>query len=338
MKYNVQAPTDVAETVFPAWQAADLALQLAQDLSSPMSTKLTTGLTAVDKVLNPMLRDRLITVLGRPANAKSFFADYLLASTIDKIMKTGKQNEQVVILISAEVSVEVTALKWMVRYSKNVSLEKVLRGECSKNDLEEVETASYRVLGLPLIIIGHSSERSKENKRVRPMLSPDVIDKALEYIFNEYKNPITGGVIEPQLIVTDYLQLLHKPPNFNGPERVFFSDCMRWAKDVALWGGCPHVINVQAKREVDDREIKIPQLSDGMETAAIEQFSDIVFSVHMPKTYNIQLMRAFSSWNLPETVVTDDMIYLALLKQKDGRANRCWIYHADFDTLGLIEH
>ena len=169
-------------------------------------------------------------------------------------------------------------------------------------------------MGLPLIIIGHSSQRSKENKRIRPNLSPDSINDALEFIFNEYKQADTEKSVDPRLIVTDYLQLLHVP--HNADRRGFFTDAMRWAKDVALWGGCPHVLNIQAKREVDDRDVKIPLIGDGGETAAIEQFSDIVFSCHMPKVYNIEKMREFQTWNIPELIVTDELMYIVLLSRK----------------------
>lgn len=323
---------DYGEMVYPISHAAFLAQDMAQQLASPLAWKIKTYLPTVDEVLNPMLGGALITVLGRPQNAKSFFSDYMLRVTMDEIIRNKKQAEQIVILVNSEVSVEITALKWMARYSK-VPLSKILRGECDPEDLEKVDDSAYKIMGLPMVIIGHSSGRTRDNKRVRPNLTPDSINGALEYIFNEYKVADSDKAVDPRLIVTDYLQLLHVPPAAD--RRSYFTEAMRWAKDVALWGGCPHILNVQAKREVDGRDVKIPLLGDGGEAAAIEQFSDVVFSVHMPKVYNIEEMRAFDMWNIPELVVTDYLLYIVLLKQKDGFANKGWVFHCDFDNLDL---
>ena len=334
MQKTQTTQADVAEMVYPIHQATYLAQNLAEELASPLASRIRTNLKEVDKILNPFLGGTLITVLGRPQNGKSFFSDYMLNTTMEQIVEKGEAHKKITILISMEVSVEVTALKWMVRHS-HVPLSKVLRGECDPGDLERIDTAAYKVMGLPLIIIGHSSQRSRENKRIRPNMTPESINDALDYVFNEYKNPETGDVLDPAIIVTDYLQLMHVPNNAD--RRGFFTDAMRWAKDVALWGGCPHIFNIQAKREVDERDIKIPQLGDGGETAAIEQFSDVVFSVHMPKVYNIETMPEFTTWNIPEITVTDHLYYLVLLKQKDGFANKGWIFYADFDGLNLKE-
>lgn len=327
--------TDIAENVYPMWQAAQLATDTAYDLTSPLALRIKTGLAGVDDILNPQLGGSVISVLGRPQNAKSFLADCILSNVVDEIVAQEKQYEQAVIINAAEVSVEVTALKWMARFS-NVPLRKILRGECNPQDLKKLDNSLYQIMGYPIFIIGHSSRRSKENKRVRPEMSPDSINRSLEYIFNTYRNPESDSQIEPKLIVTDYLQLLHVP--FGMDRRAFSIEAMRWSKDVALWGGCSHIFNIQAGRQVDERKIPIPQLGDGQETAAIEQFSDVVLSVFMPKVYNMETVPAINTWKLPEVKVTNDMVYVTLLKQKDGEANKAWIFKAMFDEMRLVPY
>jgi replicative DNA helicase len=325
----------IAENVFPMWQAASLAADTARDLASPLALRIKTGLVGVDDILNPQLGGSVISVLGRPQNAKSFLSDCILANVVQEIIEQGKQYEQAVIINAAEVSVEVTALKWMAKFSK-IPMRKILRGECDPEDLQKLDNSLYQIMGYPIFVIGHSSRRSKENKRVRPEMSPDSINRSLEYIFNTYRNPETDATIDPKLIVTDYLQLLHVPRGMD--RRAFSIEAMRWSKDVALWGGCPHIFNIQAGRQVDDRKIPIPQLGDGQETAAIEQFSDVVMSVFMPKVYNMDTVPGINTWGLPEVKVTNDMVYVTLLKQKDGEANKAWIFKALFDEMKLVPY
>lgn len=249
-------------------------------------------------------------------------------------MESGNTNEKCV-LITTEVPVEIAALQWMARLSK-ITVSSVLRGELTQPQLKQLDNAAYEIMGLPLIIVGHSTQRSKDNRRKRPKLSPKTLDNSIEYILNEYKDSKSDKYIEPRLIVTDYLQRLHKD-NDRDNDVSAYSAAVNWAKDVAIWAGCTHILNVQARREVDDYDIKIPMLGDGQWTSNVEQSGDVIFSVHMPKVYNIDVMPALSSWDLPETLVTDNLIYLALLKQKDGVANKCWQFYGNMGTLELHE-
>lgn len=327
--------SDIEENVYPMWQATTLAQEYVRDLHTPgMIKTLQTGLSFVDEVLDPMLEGSLVTVLGRPSNGKTLLGNYILLQTLNRLRMEQNTNE-ICILISGETSVEVTALNWLSRFS-GIPISRVKRGELTPDELVKLDESVYQVIGLPFFIIGHSTQRSKQNRKDRPLLNPKSLNKALDFILNEYKNPITGQFYEPRLLVTDYLQRLQNP-SFKLTERQFFNYCVSWAKDTALWTGAVHVLNVQAKREVDDREIKIPLMGDGMETAAIEHNSQAMFSVHMPKQYNIGLMPALTKWGIPELLVTKNLLYLTLLKQQEGESNHCWPLEIDFDRLQLHE-
>lgn len=324
---------DTKEMVYPVWQAVALAQDLTATVHDGSFGGIKIPLPSLNKVLNPFGPETLITILGRPQNAKTFVAMWLLQETMAKIQREQKANS-ICILITTEVSVEKAAMYWIAR-SSGIPVTKMLRGELTADELQKVDEHSYKVMGLPLFIIGHSIQRSKDNRRSRPALSPDRINDAIEYILNEYKDPATGSPVEVDLIVTDYLQRLHNDTRKNPQE--FYSGCVDWAKDLALWAGAPHVLNVQARRDVDDRQIKIPMMRDGYMTANIEQTSDVQLAVHMPKVYNIQLMPEFPSWHIPELVVEENYIYFTLLKQKDGPSNKGWVLEADLSRLTLQE-
>lgn len=326
---------EIEEIVFPAWQAGSLAQDMAHDLVQNVQNTVTTGIPGIDKVVNPFFPGTLISIIGRPANAKTAISMYMLQQTMNKMIANHSRKNEACILITTEVSVEVAALQWMARMS-NIPVSKVLRGELSESDLIHIDDSVIQVIGLPLFIIGHSTQRSKENRRTRPALSPNRLNDAMEYILNNYRDPETDQFIEPKLIVTDYLQRLHKD-DARANTTDFYSGAVDWAKDVALWAGATHILNVQAKRDVDDRPIKIPMLGDGMNTSNIEHSSDVVFAVHMPKVYNIQKMPAFQSWGIPELIVNNNMIYVVLEKQKDGPANSAWVFEGDISKLDIRE-
>lgn len=328
----------VEELVYPTPRAATLARNmLGETIKMKAEGRFSRSyLPGVDEYLNPYYPGQLISVIGRPANAKTFMSMYTLNETMKELQKTGKPNEAC-ILITTEVSVEVATLQILSRMV-NLSVSDMLKAESAvKDKLDEIDNAVYQLMGLPLFIIGHSTQRAKDNRRARPALSPNRINDAMEYILNNYRDPVTDSLIEPKLIVTDYLQRLHSDDRRQNKVD-FYSECVDWSKDISLWAGAPHILNVQAKREVDDRAIKIPLLSDGQFTSNIEQSSDFIFAAHMPKVYNIDVMPAFESWNIPQIRVTDNLIYYLLLKQKEGAANKCWVYNGDMGRLKLKLH
>lgn len=320
------------DVVFPMWQAAQQATDLALELSSPTATKVTTGLPSVDQYLNPFIGSTLVSVIGRPGHAKTFFSDYMLIQTMNKIMSEGKADSEAVVLIATEVPVEVAALKWMAKYS-NVSVRTVLRGECTPEDLERIDDATYKVMGFPIFFIGYSEQRSKSGKKARPNLTPDTLNEGLDYIINTYKTA-TDDFLKIRLMVTDYLQQLHKPLTVSPVD--FYSSCVDWAKNAAVWAGSAHILNVQAGRQVDERQVQIPLIGDPQWTSNVEQTSTVVLSVHRPEQAKIRKMPPI--WDqTPELMVTPDLFYLALLKQKEAISNKVWALSMDFENYTLRE-
>lgn len=333
---------DVQEIVFPIQQATNLAQQQAQYFIDNKDNTVGVGLPNVDKIVNPFFGGTLISIIGRPQNAKTFLSMFTLRETMRKMMKNQEGKNEACILITTEVSVEIAAMQWMARES-GIPVSSIVRGEVSLPEMEELEKGAYKVAGLPLFIIGHSTQRNKHGRRSRPSLNPDVLGDAIDHIINSYREPVTDSLIDPKLIVTDYLQRLHRPKGSRESKTDFYSGCVDWSKDIALFANCAHILNVQAKREVDERPQKIPLIGDGQWTSNIEQSSDVVFSTHMPKVYNIEVMEEIRSWGIPELIVPDserqgwDLLYLALLKQKEGVGNKGWALRGEMGLLKLQE-
>lgn len=327
----------IADNVYPMWQAAGLAQNLAHlTAGEDNRTTIKTSLPSLDEILNPVIGGSLITNIGRPSNGKTLFSNYLLMETMKTILEKEKRNQttnEICILITAETSVEVTALTWMSRYT-GIPVRKVLRG-LSESDLVKMDNNIGNVMGLPLFIIGHSTQRTKDGRKEPPNITPDKINEGIEYILNEFKNPITNQNYEIKFIITDYLHSLQKPEHVS--ERSFYSQTVGWAKKLSIWTDAVHMLNVQARREVDDREIKIPTIRDGMETSSIEHFSQVSFATHIPNFYGIQTMPSMNGGRVPELLVTKYLMYIALLKQQEGEANFVVPVEIDFNNHTLKE-
>ena len=328
-----QKALEIQEIVYPMWQAASLGVDLAHEVGDPEQVHtIRTGLDMIDSSLNPIIGGSLVTNLGRPSNGKTFLSNYMLLQTVARLEKEKRPPNEICILITAETSVEVTALYWAARFT-GIPVKSVLRGELTHHQMDSLDASVYQLMDKPIFFVGHSTKRSKDGKKKRPNLNPQTLNDAVEFIVNDFKDPITDQHYEPVFTVTDYLQRLHKPDHLT--ERTFFNQCVSWAKDLAIWTGGIHWLNVQAKREVDKYDIKIPMMGDGMETSATEHNSQVMFSTHMPKQYGIQMMPEIESQNIPELLVTDNLMYVTLLKQQEGDSMKMWPVYIDFNTHNL---
>jgi replicative DNA helicase len=268
------------------------------------------GIAEIDRVLNPVLSDNLVTILGRPGSGKTGFMMRWARTQAQAIAKRGEENK-VVLYITYEQSVEdLTAFN--VSASQRVSMGKLARGNTEPSEWDKVIRALTSNIGLPLAIIGHSKERRQR----RPRLTMTNVLQSIEYMID--KRGVT-----PHMIFVDYLQRI-PGEKYVGDRRMEVSESLDRCKDGALTYGSPWVVGVQAKRDVDQRKIQVPVLDDGQETSNIEQASDCVFSLTRPSKYRKE-GEAFGS----VIVEGHTQMLVMLLKQKLGRDNMpFWI---DFD-------
>src|SRR5574339_602684 len=111
-------PDITQENVFPIWQAATLAQDLAHEMQEIDNLNtIRSGIPVVDAELNPIIGGSLVTVLGRPSNGKTFWSNFMLMQTLEALKTQKRPSNEICILITAETSVEVTALYWLSRFS-----------------------------------------------------------------------------------------------------------------------------------------------------------------------------------------------------------------------------
>lgn len=258
---------------------------------------------AIGEVLEPLRRGELISVIGRPSNFKTGTMLFIGRSEAQHLINTGRDADSCVVYVTWEQSVEeMTILEIASR--TGMSAKELIRGNVA--DVRQLKTAAVARGQFPLWIMGHSISR----RRRRPRLTMDDVAMGLSFIEDSWG-------IRPSLIILDYLQRIRTEDRYMSmSDRMIFSMNVERCKDMALAFGCPVILGVQAKREVDYRNIKIPRMGDGMETSNIEHSSDRIFSVMMPKMYyplTYELPEGYGQGAIP---VTKSLLLFHIAKQK----------------------
>lgn len=268
------------------------------------------GIREIDHYLTPVLPDNLVTILGRPGAGKTGLMMWWARSEAGKLYRRGETNK-VVVYVTYEQSVE-DLMAFNVAADKGLGVDAMAAGKLSDAEWDAVMRSLTGAVTLPLVIIGHSAQK----RRRRPRLTLTNVAATLAYLVDEME-------LTPHLVFVDYLQRI-PGEKYAGDRRMEVSENLDRCKDGALAFGAPWVVGVQAKREVDTRQVPVPVLADGQETANIEQASDKVLGIVRPCKYRKD-GEQFGS----VVVRGRNQMHVSILKQKLGRDNEsAWI---DFD-------
>lgn len=274
------------------------------------------GLSTVDKVVNPLRPGELVTILGRPSHYKSGLAQWWARTMAERML--AEEAQDVVAYGTCEMSIEELGL-YDLAVQARLDASMLVRGEYSDSEFAALQAAAMRRGCLPLWLLGHSLARRR--KRIR--MSIWTIEQALYWIEDNMD-------FRARIVFLDYLNLIisDRKPGERPERRVDIAEIVQCAKDLALSLGCPVVMLAQANRRADDRDNwRMPHMADAMESAAIEQYSDKVFGVFMPKVEGKSTLIKEPDGTVQE--VTDNLLYLGLLKQKNGPAGGYFRLYVD---------
>ncbi|MEC8894860.1 MAG: DnaB-like helicase C-terminal domain-containing protein, partial [Planctomycetota bacterium] len=85
------------------------------------------------------------------------------------------------------------------------------------------------------------------------------------------------------LIIIDYLQLMEGSTSESRQQEI--ATISRGLKGIARELGVPVIAISQLSRKVEDRENKVPRMSDLRESGAIEQDADLILMLHRPEYF-----------------------------------------------------
>lgn len=278
-----------------------------------------TGLSSIDSIMIPMKPGDVIGVIARPGHGKSTFMAYLTRKIARDLLEQKRDNEAAV-YISYEQSIEEIESYFQLPDALDYNLTDISRGKIAIDTLIKNST---RRAGLPVWMLGNSITRRK----VTPRMTFDRVIESLNYMEKEWNQ-------KPAIIAIDYVQII---PIEKSAERVAqVTEAIMGTKELAKRFGCPILIGVQARREVDDRKSKLPTAGDCQWASAIEQVADKLFSLWRPILTEDEGTIVGKLNNSP-ILATPTLLVAKLLKQRFGPAGHIFNLYFAPEYLRLEE-
>jgi replicative DNA helicase len=229
-------------------------------LEQKKTAGLPTGFRDLDKLLVGMEPGDFVVIAGRPSMGKTALAMQIGAKAAQAGHKT--------LVFSLEMSREQLHLRLMASEGR-VSMQAIKERNLTQDDFGRLTRAADKIAELPLYIDDTPGLSTLQLRaRARRMASKVGVD----------------------LIIIDYLQLMHGRREKDGSREQEVSDISRNIKALAKELGVPVIGLSQLNRKVEDRggDMK-PRLSDLRESGSIEQDADIVAFVFREKVYRPEL-------------------------------------------------
>ena len=220
-----------------------------------------TGLTDLDEKLGGLHKSDLVIIAGRPSMGKTALATNIAYHAAKSMQENNEKGS--VAFFSLEMSSEQLSTRILSEQAR-ISSSEIRRGKASEETLNRYIETSRNIYDLPLYIdetpaiaISTLSNRARRIKRLFGL----------------------------KLIVVDYIQLMRTNTNRMDGRVQEISEITQGLKALAKELNVPVVALSQLSRAVEQRDDKIPQLSDLRESGSIEQDADVVLFVYREQYY-----------------------------------------------------
>jgi replicative DNA helicase len=241
----------IQEPMFRAVEQLEAIQKRVQAGQSPI-TGVPTGFGWLDRSTLGLQPGSLAILAARPSVGKTAFALNVAANAALK-------HQRKVAVFSLEMPSDQLALRLLASEAK-LDWRRLSQGQLSKYDWEKVANHADRLSRAPLWVDDNFS------------LTPVELRSKCRKIARE------GGL---DLVVVDYLQLMHAPSERTGQSREQeIATISRSLKALANELKIPVLALSQLNRGVEKRKGEAPMLSDLRESGAIEQDADVVMFLH----------------------------------------------------------
>lgn len=276
------------------------------------------GVPCVDEKMVPMHPGDMVIFCGRPGSGKSSLLASLARAEGKRIVARGKADEEAVVYVTFEqVTEEMNAV---LETTDKYSVTDIVRGRV---DMDEVKRQATRRASMPIWLIGDSLARTGPTS---PRMYPEVVFNAIESLRIDYG-------IHPTLVCVDYIQLVPIPRLADRQKQVI--EAAHRVKELAKRIGCPAIVAVQARRDVDDRKVKIPYLHDAQWSSSIEQAADKFFGLWRPWITEPHVGASPIIIDDVPYPMTPVLLILAMRKQRFAEGNWTWGLHFRPEFLRL---
>ena len=237
-------------------EMATLAMQNDQGLVG-----VPTGLSELDQKLGGLHKSDLIILAGRPSMGKTALATNIAFNAAQNI--SNREEKSSVAFFSLEMSSEQLSTRILSEQAK-IKSDDIRRGKVTEEEINRYIETSRNIYNLPLYIdetpaitIATLSNRARRIKRLFGL----------------------------SLVVVDYIQLMRSSTSKNEGRVQEISEITQGLKALAKELSVPVLALSQLSRAVEQRDDKLPQLSDLRESGSIEQDADVVMFVYRESYY-----------------------------------------------------
>ena len=220
-----------------------------------------TGLNDLDERLGGLHRSDLVIIAGRPSMGKTALATNIGYYAAKKILDDNKKSS--IAFFSLEMSSEQLSTRILSEQSK-IKSNDIRRGKVTEEEFNRLIETSRNIHDLPLYIdetpaitISTLSNRARRIKRLFGL----------------------------DLIIVDYIQLMTTSSKRYDGRVQEISEITQGLKALAKELSVPVLALSQLSRAVEQRDDKIPQLSDLRDSGSIEQDADVVMFVFREEYY-----------------------------------------------------
>ncbi len=275
----------------------------------------------LDRHVIPLHPGDFMAIVARPGHGKSSFMAYMAKREALAIQKRGKQDEECVVYISWEQSIE--EIDAFFQSGKDYSSSDLAWGRVP---LETIKRKAIKRVHLPIWYVGNSHRHAAIKK---PRLTIDNVYQVLEAMFYEYN-------IRPTLVCLDYMQII--PVKFGVKRIDAVTEATFQTKELALNLGIPIVAGVQANRDVDDQKYPIPSLASAQWASAIEQTADKQIALWRPrKTHHPDEHPSIPIGGL-DYDNDEGLLVIKLLKQRFEKGYGVWAVKFKPQTLEVFDY
>lgn len=298
-------------------------LNLIQDRMLSGAAGLDTGIATLDNMLMPVMPGELVVVMARTGNFKTGFLRCWYGEVVRQLQpprETGAPAE-VVAYVSWEMAQEEIGLYDLVG-GTGIDAKQAWQGKCSDSELALLAEGANRRERMPVWLLGHSIASPNIGPTMTMAAVRDGL-KAMEERWNKH----------PAVIFLDHLQeVAHEPGEMGADYRMLVLKDVEGAKQLARDMNAPVILAVQAGRQCDTRDFKVPQIGDAQECSRIEQAADKVIALWMPKTTE-PLGQPVPGIGL---ACTPNLLVVGIRKQRMGPAGGFVVLHIDFANNRIL--
>lgn len=306
-KGTIVKPTEL----YTPSQVGELALKEVESCLAESGDGIRFGFPNVDRVLKPLRPGNLAIIQAYTSNFKTGLA-MNWARRIAKNLTETQNLDRNVVFVSWEDTVEEIGV-YDLAYATKIDATEIQEGKLDDKSMERLKVAAFKRGAIPLWVIGNSLA----NRHAQCRLTMTQVEDTLGWLEQSMQ-------MKPVAIFLDYLNKIQPEKNsrtFGDNRRTDIMELAYRASEMTFSRGCPVIAGAQSNRVSNDRQWKLPQKWDAMESSALEQYCQVMLSLWMPGLTEIagEYLKG-PDGKKTEWIVNENLLIMGINKQKRGPA------------------